>query len=84
MIIKFEIPNLRFLWWWFRQVSGDAAYENYLDWAGRNTPTVDRERGAGAERRCEVRRRVGENSLSPTEFYVERLKRRYNGISRCC
>ncbi len=22
-------------WWWLRQVSGDAAYENYVRWAGR-------------------------------------------------
>ena len=26
---------LQRLWWWLRQVSGDAAYENYLDHASR-------------------------------------------------
>jgi len=52
------------LWWWLRQVSGDAAYERYLETAAR--------RGA--------RGRV----VSREEFYVEMLRRKYTGVSRCC
>jgi len=63
MNFKFQISNLQFLWWWLRQVSGDAAYENYLSWAER--------RGVG--RVC-----------SREEFYLESLRRRYSGVSRCC
>ena len=30
MSLQSRIANLKFLWWWLRQVTGDAAYENYL------------------------------------------------------
>lgn len=56
----------RALWSWLRQVSGDAAYENYLRWA---------------------RPRCGESgmrALSREEFYLDVLRRRYTGVSRCC
>ncbi len=33
---KSQISNLKFLLWWFRQVLGDAAYENYLRSARRD------------------------------------------------
>jgi len=63
MDLKFEILNLKWLWWWLRQVSGDAAYENYQAWAAR--------------------RRSGW-VCSREEFYLESLRRRYSGVSRCC
>lgn len=63
MDLKFEISNLKWLWWWLRQVSGDAAYENYVAWAARRKPG----------RAC-----------SREEFYLESLRRRYSGVSRCC
>lgn len=63
MRLKSQISNMKFLWWWLRQVSGDAAYENYLAWAA----------GRGVGRVC-----------SREEFYVESLRRRYSGVSRCC
>jgi hypothetical protein len=47
------------LWWWLRQLSGDAAYESYL-------------RSAGAP------------ILSRQEFYLDSLRRKYSGVSRCC
>jgi uncharacterized short protein YbdD (DUF466 family) len=53
--------------WWFRQVLGDSAYENYLR---------------------SVSRHLSEQSdgkpLSAEEFYLDALRRRYSGISRCC
>jgi uncharacterized short protein YbdD (DUF466 family) len=63
MNFKLQISNLKSVWWWLRQVSGDAAYENYVAWAAR--------RGRG--RVC-----------SREEFYLESLRRRYSGVSRCC
>ncbi len=59
-------------WWWLRQVSGDAAYELYLRSASIS-PRIAR---------CE-----GENGapiLSRQEFYLDSLRRKYSGISRCC
>jgi uncharacterized short protein YbdD (DUF466 family) len=52
---------LRLGWMWLRQVTGDAAYENYVRHA------------AGAGR-----------PLSRAEFYLDSLRRRYTGVSRCC
>ena len=63
------------VWWWFRQVSGDAAYENYLRQAGRTSiaacPSYDPEIESG-------------HILSREEFYLDALRRRYSGVSRCC
>lgn len=58
-------------WSWLRQVSGDAAYENYLRCARRKTLP------GAAERSAPV-------LLSPAEFYLDALRRRYSGVSRCC
>jgi putative selenoprotein len=56
-------------WLWLRQVSGDAAYENYLRCAGRRT--LPAEHSAA-------------RLLSPVEFYLDALRRRYSSVSRCC
>lgn len=79
MNLKFEISDFKsataarsaFLgralaraWWYLRQISGDAAYENYL-----------RRHRAGAHT-CDA--------LSREEFYLDALRRRYTGVSRCC
>jgi uncharacterized short protein YbdD (DUF466 family) len=56
----------RALWSWLRQVSGDAAYENYFR----------RARPRYGESRVRV--------LSREEFYLDALRRRYTGVSRCC
>jgi len=60
------IRGLTKLWTWLRQVSGDAAYENYL--------------------RSQRRRRhaTAVAPLSREEFYVDSLRRKYTGVSRCC
>ncbi len=55
------------LWWWLRQVSGDAAYENYLR-SARHGQRLGKEVGA----------------FSAGEFYLDALRRRYTGVSRCC
>ena len=61
---------LRQAWWWLRQFSGDAAYENYLASLAR--------RGEG-NACCDP-----ERAVSREEFYLESLRRRYSGVSRCC
>ena len=64
-------------WWWLRQVTGDAAYENYLRRAGR----------CGTRLRGEVprgREAVQSGLLSPEEFYLDTLRRTYARVSRCC
>ena len=72
--------RLRHVWWGLRQVSGDAAYENYLMWTSDTPGTWPFEIGRDA------RRRRGSPSpvLSPQEFYLEELKRKYARINRCC
>ncbi len=66
------------LWWWIRQVSGDAAYENYLRLERRRARKEPR--GPGADECHPAPGRV----LSPAEFYLDSLRRRYSGVSRCC
>jgi hypothetical protein len=68
----------RAAWWWLRQVMGDAAYENYLQSAARR-------RGAqeAAKACCEERGTEG-RLLTREEFYLDALRRRYSGVSRCC
>ncbi len=61
---------LRGGWSWLRQVSGDAAYENYLRSNARCAET-------GA-------RRAPAPLLSRAEFYLDTLRRRYSTVSRCC
>ena len=58
-------------WSWLRQVSGDAAYENYLRCARRQALSE-----AAAESSPVL--------LSPAEFYLDALRRRYSSVSRCC
>jgi len=64
---------LRLAWSWLRQVSGDAAYENYLRCARHHVP-------AGGLTGCSGSLRP----LSRAEFYLDSLHRRYSTVSRCC
>jgi hypothetical protein len=61
---------LRLAWSWVRELSGDAAYENYLRCARRRGLQGD----AGSPARL----------LSRGEFYLDTLQRRYSRASRCC
>jgi uncharacterized short protein YbdD (DUF466 family) len=71
MNLKSQISNLKWLWWWLRQVCGDAAYENYVKTA------VHQEAGRAAAGSCGT-------ILSREQFYLDALRRRYTGVSRCC
>ncbi len=77
---------LRHAWWWLRQTSGDAAYENYLRWAASRelaAPPALPQQDAGLPAQGAANR--GHPSvLSPEAFHVELLKRRYAQTSRCC
>jgi hypothetical protein len=66
----------RSAWWWLRQVSGDAAYDNYLHAVHGSASAVF----APNASRSSCRQRV----LSAEEFYLDSLRRRYSGVSRCC
>ena len=55
--------------WWVRQVTGDAAYENYLRCVRRES-VFDSS--------------PGRKLLSREEFYLDSIRRRYSTPSRCC
>jgi hypothetical protein len=57
------------IWWAVRQIFGDAAYENYL-----RSFTL----------RGDLSQRGTPAPLSPADFYLDSLRRRYSRISRCC
>lgn len=60
--------RVQVVWWMARQISGDAAYENYVRCARKEGRT---ESAAGPP-------------MSPESFYVDSLRRRYSQASRCC
>lgn len=60
-------------WTWLRQVTGDAAYDNYLRSVRR---AAESDSVASAQTRGEP--------LSPASFYLDALRRRYSSVSRCC
>jgi Selenoprotein, putative len=81
--LAIRIP--RNIWRWIRQVSGDAAYENYLC----STQRVARAGVARADARTMQARRCPTHAtsaqlLSRSEFYLDQLRRRYSTVSRCC
>jgi len=57
-------------WSWLRQVSGDAAYDNYLRSIHRASLSTSEAAVAPP--------------LSPADFYLDTVRRRYSSISRCC
>jgi uncharacterized short protein YbdD (DUF466 family) len=65
---------LQLAWSWLRQVSGDAAYENYLRCTRRDAPP---------DTIAECNSSSGP-PLSRAEFYIDSLRRRYATVSRCC
>jgi uncharacterized short protein YbdD (DUF466 family) len=69
--IAIRIP--RTMWVWLRQVSGDAAYDNYLR-SMRRSAACDLPVLAGS----------AHTPLSREDFYLDALRRRYSTISRCC
>ena len=63
----------RSVWVWLRQVSGDAAYDNYLR-SMRRSAAYDSLASPDAARA----------PLSRADFYLDALRRRYSTVSRCC
>jgi len=57
-------------WSWLRQVSGDAAYDNYLRSIHRASLSTSEAAVAPP--------------LSPADFYLDTVRRRYSSISLCC
>lgn len=58
----------RLAWWMARQISGDAAYENYLRWAAQQAQGDS----------------VKNLPIPAEKFYEDSLRRRYSQASRCC
>jgi Selenoprotein, putative len=58
----------RKFWWWLRQVTGDAAYENYLRRAARP--------GSHSQGL--------HTAVTAEQFYLERVRRKFSHINRCC
>jgi uncharacterized short protein YbdD (DUF466 family) len=63
----------RSAWTWLRQVTGDAAYDNYLR---------SMERAAACD--SIAPKHAGNQPLSRADFYLDVLRRRYSSVSRCC
>ena len=83
----FALSIPRNIWRWIRQVSGDAAYENYL----RSTQRVAQAEIARVDARtapagfCSTSMLAASaQPLSRSEFYLDALRRRYSTVSRCC
>ncbi len=71
------VQGVHTFWNWLRHVSGDAAYENYLRSQRRRAGGASCSHGStGAAEEA--------RTLSREEFYLDSLRRRYSGVSRCC
>ncbi|MGA7854935.1 MAG: CstA-like transporter-associated (seleno)protein [Candidatus Acidiferrales bacterium] len=72
--LRYHVFGLaRGAWTWLRQVTGDAAYDNYLR-SMRRTTACDA---------LAAKEAYGE-PLSRADFYLDALRRRYSTVSRCC
>jgi hypothetical protein len=60
-------------WWYLRQVTGDAAYDNYLRHKARHCRAHPGGDGHGAGQ-----------AISAQEFYLDQMRRKYSRINRCC
>ena len=76
MNLKSVIAKLEMCCWWFRQVTGDAAYENYLRSAQRD---FARARHLSQAQPCDA-----VAVMTREEFFLDSLRRRYSTTSRCC
>jgi hypothetical protein len=70
------------IWSWVRQVSGDAAYDNYLR-STRRVAGVARAGSCAIGTGC-VTQATPSRPLTRAEFYLDALRRRYSTISGCC
>ena len=67
-------------WWYLRQISGDAAYENYLSRLAKTHRTQD----SGPLSSSIFQPFNSATHLDPGSFYLDQLRRRYSRPSRCC
>lgn len=68
------------VWWWLRQVTGDAAYDSYLRSAGARGSSHRRD-----DHSNNLTVSTGPGMLlSRQDFYLDSLRRKYSGVSRCC
>jgi len=72
----------RDIWSWIRQVSGDAAYENYLR-SRRHVAELACVDSHRVQAGCSAHARSAQ-PLTREEFYLHALRRRYSTVSRCC
>ena len=79
--LAIRIP--RNIWRWIRQVSGDAAYENYLRSTRRIADVARVDSRTMQAGRCSTHA-TSAQLLSRSDFYLDALRRRYSTISRCC
>ena len=73
----------RTAWVWIRQVSGDAAYENYLR-STRHIADLARVDSRTMQPGCCSTHATSAQPLTREEFYLHALRRRYSTVSRCC
>ncbi|MGH9845918.1 MAG: CstA-like transporter-associated (seleno)protein [Blastocatellia bacterium] len=64
------LEALKTLWLGLRRVSGDDAYERYLEHRAR-CQASDPDHAPG-------------KTLSRAEYFKERLERKWDGVKRCC
>ena len=79
----FAICIPRKIWIWIRQVSGDAAYENYLRSTGRIAGMAPAAGAFAMHAGCSASAEFVQ-PLTREEFYLRALQRRYSTVSRCC
>jgi hypothetical protein len=79
--LTISIP--RNIWRWIRQVSGDAAYENYLR-STRRIAHVARADARSTPAGRSSTHAISAQPLNRSEFYLDALRRRYSTVSRCC
>jgi hypothetical protein len=79
--LALSIP--RNIWSWIRQVSGDAAYENYLCSTRRVADAARVDARTMPAGRCSTHA-TSAQLLTRREFYLDALRRRYSTVSRCC
>jgi hypothetical protein len=72
------------IWYWIRQVSGDAAYENYLRSTRRVAEVEMARAGACTLHAVRSTHATSAQPLTREEFYLHALRRRYSTVSRCC
>jgi hypothetical protein len=80
-VVAISIP--RNIWRWIRQVSGDAAYENYLRSTRRVADAARVDSGIDRAGCCSTHA-TSAQPLTRREFYLDALRRRYSTVSRCC